>query len=574
MSLTQLDLPVKPKRRFLPEDFFIDSWEKVMPYYERLKNDPIDTITQLQEWLLNWSELDAVLSEDMAWRYIKMTCDTTSEELLRSYTFFVQEIQPHLFPYTNTFNKKLLASPALNHLEGEAYAILLRNIKKEIAIYSEKNIPLFTEESTLAQKYGAIAGSMTVAHNGSDITMQRAASLLRETDRNLRETIWHKIQDRKAVDETALNELLSQLITIRNQVAINTGFKNYRDYKFIALGRFDYGVADCLAFHESIAEEVVPLLAEFDINRKQKLAYPELKPWDGDVDITGKPPLKPFATAEELIDKSVRCFSRINDYAATCLRIMKAMHHLDLDSRKGKAPGGYNYPLYETGVPFIFMNAVGSLNDVVTMVHEGGHAVHSFLTKDLSLTEFKNLPSEVAELASMSMELISMEHWGEFFTDTDDLKRAKRQQLEKILSVLPWIALVDKFQHWIYENPAHTATERMQEWERLSKKFSTNIVDYTGYERIKARSWQSQLHIFEVPFYYIEYGFAQLGAIAVWRNYKQNPEKALRNYMDALKLGQTKTIPEIYKTANIQFNFSKEYVKELVDFVKEELRQL
>jgi oligoendopeptidase F len=253
---------------------------------------------------------------------------------------------------------------------------------------------------------------------------------------------------------------------------------------------------------------------------------------------------------------------------------MQKMNRLDLESRIGKAPGGYNYPLMETDVPFIFMNAVGLLRDMVTMVHEGGHAVHAFLAADLELTEFKSTPSEVAELASMSMELISMEHWDAFFENADELKRAKKEQLDDVLKGLPWIAMIDKFQHWIYTNPTHTHEERYTYWLSLTTDFGTGVIEYSGLENNLKRSWQSQLHLFEVPFYYIEYGMAQLGAIAVWRNYKQNPTYALQNYKNALALGYTKTIPELYTVAGIKFDFSPEYVKELADFVKSEYELL
>jgi oligoendopeptidase F len=253
---------------------------------------------------------------------------------------------------------------------------------------------------------------------------------------------------------------------------------------------------------------------------------------------------------------------------------MKEMGHLDLDSRIGKAPGGFNYPLYEIGVPFIYMNAAGTLRDLVTMVHEGGHAIHSFLTRDLELTEFKSVPSEVAELASMGMELISMDFWDEFFTNEDDLKRAQKEQLEKVISTLPWVAAIDKFQHWIYENPNHTEKERYDKWKEIMNTFGSAVVDWSGFEDVRSNLWQKQLHLFEVPFYYIEYGMAQLGAIALWRNYKQNPEKTIKQYKEALKLGYTKSIGEIYKTAGIEFNFTRNYVRELMHFVSDELKKL
>ncbi|MDB0007437.1 M3 family metallopeptidase, partial [Flavobacteriales bacterium] len=296
------------------------------------------------------------------------------------------------------------------------------------------------------------------------------------------------------------------------------------------------------------------------------------KPWDTSVDAEGKAPLKPFEGGEDLIDKSIRCFERLSPYYGQCLSTMKAMKHIDLVSKEGKAPGGFNYPLHEIGVPFIYMNAVGSQRDLVTMVHEGGHAIHSFLSRDLDLCDFKSTPSEVAELASMSMELISMDTWDEFYSNEDELVRAKTEQMQKVLEGLPWIAAIDKFQHWIYTTP-HTAEERRAEWKNIMQKLGSSIVDWDGQEDALLNLWQKQLHLYEVPFYYIEYGMAQLGAIAMWRSYKQLGKEALSNYDEALKLGYTKSIGEIYQTAGIEFNFSQAYVNELADFIKAQLNR-
>ena len=250
------------------------------------------------------------------------------------------------------------------------------------------------------------------------------------------------------------------------------------------------------------------------------------------------------------------------------------MGHLDLESRKGKAPGGYNYPLAEIGVPFIFMNATSTLRDMITILHEGGHAIHSFVTRDLELGHFKSTPSEVAELASMSMELISMEHWDVYFDRPEDLKRAKKEHLEQILETLPWVATIDKFQHWIYQHPSHSLEDRKREWNAIFDQFSDSITVWDGLEHARDYLWQKQLHLFEVPFYYIEYGMAQLGAVAVWKNFKQDPVSGLNSYLDALKLGYKRSIPEIYKAANIKFDFSQEYIRELMNFVREELASL
>jgi oligoendopeptidase F len=318
--------------------------------------------------------------------------------------------------------------------------------------------------------------------------------------------------------------------------------------------------------------EVLPLVKAFNEKRKAELGF-DLKPWDMEVDTKNRPALEPFTTGEDLLSRTVKCFRKVDDYFAWCIETMDNMERLDLESRKGKAPGGYNYPMSETNVPFIFMNAASSTRDVETMLHEGGHAVHSFLSKDLELGAFKNCPSEVAELASMTMELISYDGQDEFYTTKEDFNRAKEEHLEGIIKILPWIATIDKFQHWIYSNPTHTAVERKEYWVQLSKEFGTGMVDWTGFEHIQAYTWQKQLHLYEVPFYYIEYGMAQLGALAVWKNYIADKPTALAQYKAALSLGYTKTIGEIYKTAGIEFNFTAPYIKQLMAFVKDELEK-
>lgn len=574
MGTKQIVIPVKPVRNFLPQKLAIDTWTTIEPYFKDLMERKISSVKELEKWLKDRSELEAVISEEMAWRYIKMTCDTTDTAVSESFNYFVSEIEPHIAPYNNNLNKKLISSEFISKLNKSEYNIYLRGVKKALEIYREENIPLNTKISTDSQKYGAIAAAMTVNWKGQEITLQKAANLLKDTDRNLREEIFFKIQERKAKDVDTLNDLFTELLKLRHKVAVNAGFKNYRDYKFAELGRFDYTVKDCFDFHQSISKEILPISTGINLKRKEKLKLDVLKPWDMDVDVDGKSALMPVKTGTELIDKSIDCFYKIRNSFGEYLEIMKSMGHLDLESRKGKAPGGYNYPLYEIGVPFIFMNSVGAQRDVITMVHEGGHAIHSFVTRELEITDFKSTPSEVAELASMSMELISMEHWDVFYDDKDELRRAKQEQLEQTLKSLLWIGAVDKFQHWLYENPEHTIPERMDTWAKIISEFSSNVVDWSGMEDIRKRGWQSQLHIYEVPFYYIEYGMAQLGAIAVWRNYKRDPEKALDNYEAALRLGYTKSIPEIYKTAGVEFNFSQSYVKELAQFVKAELDKI
>jgi len=566
-------IPTRPIRKFVPEDLVINSWNKIKSLFDNLVNREISSSLELEQLMLDQSELSAVLEEDMAWRYIKMNIDTTDKELGEQFSFWIKEISPNTAPYSHKLNLKLVNSPYLKDLDQEKYRIYLRSVKKQIEIFREDNIPLFTTMEEKQQEYGAISAKMSIEVDGEKMTMQKAALLLKSTDRAKREAIYNKISSRRLQDEKVLDDLFDELISLRQQIAKNAGFDNYRDYMFAAMGRFDYTPKDCFNFHDAIAKEIVPIINSFEQKRKNKLGNESYKPWDTAVDVDGLPPLKPFDGGTELTDLSIECFNRLRPYFGECLSTMKAMKHLDLESKNGKAPGGFMYPLYEIGVPFIYMNAVGSQRDLVTMVHEGGHAVHSFLSRDLSLTEFKSTPSEVAELASMAMELLSMDHWDVFYDDAADLKRARLEQLEKALETLPWVASIDKFQHWIYTNK-HTAQQRKEKWLEISAELGNQIIDWEGNENVHANLWQKQLHLYEVPFYYIEYGMAQLGAIAMWRSYKQLGEQGLDNYMNALKLGYTKTIGEIYETAGIKFDFSASYVKELADFIKDELKKL
>lgn len=564
-----------PKRQFVSENLMIDSWSKIEPYFEDLVSREINSLNDFKKWLLDKSELEAILEEDMAWRYIRMTINTKDENLSELYSFFVTEIAPKAAPYDDLLNKKLVNSPYKAELESDdAHKIYFRGVQKSIELFRTENIPVQTEIQEKSKEYGSISAAQNIEWEGKTMTMQQASNLLKKQDERIRQAAFEKMASRRSEDIEPLESLFDDLVQLRHQVAVNAGFDNYRDYKFVALGRFDYTKEDCFDFHKAIKENIVPLVREFQKEHATKMGKDKIKPWDGEVDPDGKEPLQPFVDGKELLEKTKKIFHTIDSYFGNCLDTMDEMQHLDLDSKDGKAPGGYNYPLYEVGVPFIFMNAAGAQRDLVTMVHEGGHAVHSFLSKDLSLTAFKNLPSEVAELASMSMELLSMEHWDEFYSNEEELNRAKKEQLVGILKVLPWIATIDAFQHWIYENPKHTRAERKAYWLKLQEEYGNPFVDYTGYEESREYAWHRQLHLFEVPFYYVEYGISQLGALGIWKNSLENKSKALADYKAALALGYTQDIPSIYAKANLKFDFSSDTIKNLADFVQNELKKV
>jgi oligoendopeptidase F len=564
----------KTERHFVPKDFVITDWQNLEPFFRNLLDRNISTKEELEKWLKDQSELEAVVSEDACWRQIKMTCDTENKKLEEDFNFFCMEIQPKIQPYADSINKKLIANPLTKDLDQKKYFTFFRTIKKSIELFREANIPLQSELSVLQQQFGVITGKMSVTVDGKEYTLQQAAKFLQSPDRKIREEVYHKIQDRRLEDKDALDALYNQLIEKRNQEAINADFSNYRDYRFKELGRFDYTKEACFAFHEAVKLHVVPLINIIHQHKKEKLGVDTLRPWDLDAEPAGTEPLHPFTTSEELINKSIDCFTKLSPFFGDCLKKMNEIKHLDLESRKGKAPGGYNCPLAESGAPFIFMNAAGQMQDVTTMVHEGGHAIHSFLAHPLALNGFKEYPMEIAEVASMSMELFSMENWEVFFSDKEELKRAKEHQLERVITIFPWIAIIDKFQHWIYENPTHTIAQRTTTWNAILDEFKDGIVDTSGLEKYRDISWQRQLHLYEVPFYYIEYGIAQLGAIGMWMQFKNNQQQALDNYCNALALGGTKTLPELYETAGLKFDFSPERIKLLMDFVKAEMEKI
>jgi len=557
---------------FIPANFSWTEWNDLKPYFDELQNREITDKEALQKWLIDRSQLSEDISEKIGWAYIAFNRDTKDGSAKDQYTFLIREVIPHVTRAFNQLNKRFVAHPEFDRL-GDDFRNMKLEAEAEQKLFREENVPLKTELSELESQFGTIAGGMSVELDGEELTIQQASAILKQNDRQKREKVFRLIAEEKLAHRDQLNELFDQLIALRNQIAVNAGFDNYRDYRFAELGRFDYTPEDCFEFHRVIKKEIVPLSREFDNERRALLGIDTLRPWDMSVDPFGTEPIRLFdGSQKDLIQKTAAVLGSVDSFFSESLLKMERMEHLDLESRKGKAPGGFNYPLYKTGVPFVFMNAVGVLRDFVVLIHESGHAVHSIVTHDLPLINFKRMPSEVAELASMAMELMSMEHWGEVLGE-EELMRAKKEQLSKVIDLLPWISLIDEFQHWIYTHE-HTAAEREQKWMEMSDEYSCHTVDWSGFEEYQHIKWQGQLHLYEVPFYYIEYAMAQLGAIGVWMNYKQEPKKALDQYLSGLKLGYTKSIPEIYDAAGVSFDFSSRHIQQLAKAVLDEYHKL
>lgn len=568
-------IPERPTRHFLDDNFETKTFEVLRPYYEDLLNREINNVGELKKWLRDFSEMQSIVGEEIRWRYVKTSIDTTDKKAQDSLTAFYQDIEPQSKVYRNQLKSKINDCIYTKELEKDPdFRNFLKGIAIDLSIFKVENIEIQKELSIMENEYANISGKWTIEYKGEELTFQQAAMLLKDEDRSVRELAYKRISEKRLQDEKTLDDLYTDLVKKRHQVAVNADFKNYRDFAFAAKHRFDYTAADCKDFQDAISSTIVPILNDLAEERKELMGLDNLRPWDTAIDPLGRGSLKPFNSTEEFIDKTIRCFDSLDEYFGERIAIMKEMEYLDLESRLGKAPGGYNMTMPEIGVPFIFMNHAKSEGDVRVMVHEGGHAVHTFLAHPLEYDFFKDYPSEVAELASMSMELFSMEKWDAFYDNEEDLNRAKKNHLVGLLGTLPGVAKGDEFQHWVYLNPTHTLEERKNKWEELHSKFGSAVIDYTGLEKERNSSYQRILHFYQVPFYYIEYGFAQLGAIAMWKNFKENPERTLNQYKKALSLGYTRSIPEIYEAAGIRFDFSKKYISDLASFVKEEIEKL
>jgi oligoendopeptidase F len=572
--MTTSTTTTKPNRasEFVPADLDATQWKNLQPLYQALVDRPLRCPNCLEQLLLDRSELDAAASEAQAVLYINMTCHTDDERAKKAYLDFVEQVEPELKKIGFELDKKIVNSPHASKLDQRRYGVLLRNLKADVDIFRPENVPLQTQDTKLAQQYEEICGAMTVMFRGEEKTLPQMSKYLEETDRALREEAWRLIAQRRHQDHAPLSDIFDQMIKLRHQMAHNAGFENYVEYAFRRMHRFDYTPEHCRAFHRGAEEVCVPLSRELNTQRARALKLPALRPWDLAVDIRGRPPLRPFDKADDLIEKTSRLFRRMDPSLGAMFDSMRSGDCLDLESRKGKAPGGYQQNLDRQRRPFIFMNAAGLQRDVETMVHEAGHAFHSILCNDEPLVDYRHSPIEFAEVASMSMELLSHPYLEEFYNQAD-AARAKRTHLEALARLLPWIAMIDAFQHWLYTHPSHTRAERTAYWLELDKRFGPEL-DWTGLEGYRETYWQRQLHLFSVPLYYIEYGIAQLGALQLWFQARRNEQKALSNYRAALSLGGSRPLPELFSAAELKFDFGPQTMRSLIAEVQGELSKL
>jgi oligoendopeptidase F len=567
------NIPHKFTRIFVPEELDFSSWANVEPLFNTLLNTTLDTPETLEIWLRDRSELLDVVGEEGSLRYIRMTCDTGNEALEKAYYFYLDEIAEKAKLLDDRLKRKYLESAARRLLSSSRYEVLDRSFQNSSDLFREANVLLETKESKLSQQYQKLIGSMTVKFEGQELTLQQMGRYLEYPDRKVRDAAWTKVMRRRLEEREVLENLFDQLLSIRNRIAANAGFSSYREYAFRHLERFNYRPEDCLLFHEGVETAVVPLARRLQQERARELGIDPLRPWDLHVDPKNRPPLRPFATVQELVEGVSRIAGKIDTGFGTRIRIMQSLNLLDLESRKGKAPGGYQSALAEARLPFIFMNAVGLDSDVRTLLHEFGHALHVFATQQEPLGDYRQAPTEFCEVASMSMELLGGEFLSVFYPRPEDLKRSLRGHLEDILSVLPWIASVDAFQHWIYTHPGHRIQEREEQWLLLHRRFG-GVEDWKDFEEAQRTGWHRQLHIFELPFYYIEYAIAQLGALQLWLNSRKNFRQAVEDYWATLQLGGSRPLPELFRRANIQFEFGPGTLEPLMKTVENELLKM
>ena len=558
-------------RTYVPENLNVDDTHEVSKLYRHLlqREIPVDS-AKLRQWILDWSELESVLGEVSCRRYVAMTCNTADEKAAKAYTDFVENIQPIMNEYDDKLNKKLVAHPAKDALQGE-FGEWFKGVQVSLDLFSPDNIALETEENKEIQAYQKITGGMSVEFDGETKTMQQMAAYMERTDRELRERAWRTMWERRLQDKDALDKSFDNLFAIRKQVAKNAHCKDFIDYIFLAKHRFDYSPADCEAFHESIEKLVLPLQKEIYKKRAQKMGLERLRPWDLNVDPLDRAPLKPYSTGDELIEKVDQIFESIHPQAGKWAREMQAKKLIDPDSRLGKAPGGYQIGFDESRLPFIFMNSACTDRDIYTLLHESGHSFHQFALADQPIFPYRDVPAEFAEVASMSMELIGMSNLKPFYgNDREAIERSTIGELEDVIWLFPWVASVDSFQHRLYNFPEHTASDRSDIWSEIMNRYDAGV-DYTGLEAVRRNLWQKQLHIFECPFYYIEYGIAQIGALQVWANFKKDPKKAIDDLFRAESLGSSRPVKELFEAANIKFDFSPRTLEPLMQVVWDEL---
>lgn len=548
-------------------------WSTVQPHIDYLLQVELNA-SNVDAWLQQWSDLTAVLSETIAQVYREVSENTADAEAEKRFLVMVENTIPAATKAEQALRQKLLAVG--NYTPPPDTVMLLKRFRTEASLFREENIPLHTELMKLGNDYDKIIGAMTIDWEGTQETLPQALLHLREHDRAVRERAWRQVMDRYLADRAKLDELYLAMLARRRQVARNAGFTDFRAYQWQAMMRFDYTPADAFTFHAAIEEKVVPLARKLYARQAARLTLPVVRPWDVDVDPEGEP-LRPFDNVAELEEGGYRIFQRVDPELAAYFGLMRD-GYLDLASRPNKAPGGYCNGFPVSRRPYIFMNAVGTHDDVQTLLHEGGHAFHFMESAQQPLIWNYNSPMEFCEVASMAMELLGipyLERSQGGFYDAQDARRAYAEKLRGIVEFLPYMAVVDGFQHWVYtEAPEDvSAADLDAKWSQLWDRFMPSI-DYQGLQTQKETGWHRKGHIFGSPFYYIEYGLAEVGALQVWRNALRDQAQAVADYRSALAIGDTRPLPELFRAANVRFAFDSQTLGELMDLIETKLSEL
>ncbi len=554
----------------LPEttlEFLNWTWDSIEPYYANLEARPL-TAETLDNWMADWAHLGKHLDEAY-WRlWVDTTLDTQDAAAEARFETFLSQIQEPAHAAEFRLKKKLLASG----LQPHQFTAPLRNLEAEVALFRESNLPLLTEEQRLGNEYDQIRGVQTVQWEGQETTLINLAQVNLDPDRAKRERAWRLNMERFLEDRPALNDLWTRLVNLRHQIAHNADLPHYRAYRWGQMLRLDYTPEDCETFHHAVEQVVVPAVQRAMERRRQRMGIDSLRPWDVEVESLGRPPLRPFTSVDELADKAEAIFSALDPQLGTYFQTMRREGLIDLDNRVGKMPSSYcaTYPVMER--PFLFMNVVGTNEDVMTLFHEFGHAVHSFEMTRLPHHDQLRVGTEFHEVAATTLELLAAPYLDGFFYTPAESARARAEHLEVMLRFWPYIAVVDAFQHWAHTHPdeAGDSSACDDQWAGLWSRFMKGE-DWSGLDDAMMTGWHRKLHIFRSPFYYIDYGLAQLGAVQIWKRALDDPQRALADYRAALALGGTVRLPELFAAAGARLAFDAETFAEAVEMMESAL---
>jgi oligoendopeptidase F len=555
--------PFQP-RQFVPEQADLTAEETVSALYRQLLDRSLGSRPEMEQCIMDRSELEAAIAQARAILYIQMTCQTDDPEKAKAHQHFIETVSPAMRALSDQLDRKMIETVDALAFEDPQYEVYFRKMRSDIEIFREENIPLQTEESLLSQQYQTVTGAMTVEFQGQERTVPQMARFYLDPDRSVRDAAWRAVAQRYLQDQETLDTIFDKMVSLRDQIARNSGFSNYRDYKFREYHRFDYTPVMCRQYHEAIELHMVPLLRAMHQRRAEEMNLSVLRPWDIQCDPLGRAALKPAENLERFTEGLCMIFCRVDPEFGGQFKMMLVEGLLDLESRKGKAPGGYQSTLYEARKPFIFGNTNGTDNDLHLLAHEGGHAFHTLACAHHALMDYRHAPMEFCEVASMSMEFLSAAYVDVFY-NADEQRRWWRDKMESTVRLLIQVAIFDAFQHWLYENPSHTRAERQQQWVELNRRFGSGVEDWDGLEAFRRSQWHRVLHFFQVPFYYIEYGIAQLGALGMWAQAQEDTAAAVTHYKQALALGGSRPLPELFAAAGLDFDFSEKTIGPLAE---------